>query len=153
MKIIDALKFIERVDNLPLLHNEVCNAVVGFIYSYFEDLVQIERKEQVIQKHNISVDRSERLDSFKYLDDKKDIHKRYWSNSEVFYIPCSSSSELDHDWTRIKNIEVLQTGNDDNPQFFFCSNYQNSKRDSFAKKAFLLRLQNNELKIEHEFYG
>ncbi len=153
MKIDDALKLIDRINNLPNLYDEIDQAVAGTIYSYFEELVAIERKEKKILENETILGKFISEDPHKYLNNKIKIHEKYWSNKSKYYQPLSAGTDLEHDWSRIHGIEILQTGDDDCPQFLFCASYKLDYSDDSNKKAYLLKLIDNQLKIEHEFFG
>ncbi|WAJ38469.1 hypothetical protein OU800_04315 [Pseudomonas sp. GOM7] len=149
MEIRDALNLIHRIENLPEIYNKIEMAVYSVIHSYFDEMLEVEKKESAImEREDYSFDE---LSSF--LDQKRSIHDKYWSNPSEYYRPCSSSSEPRHVWAYLCDIEVLQNGDDENSLFIFKANYKKTGDSTKVVKAFILRVSGSSLKIEHEFFG
>lgn len=149
MEISDALRLIDRIQNLPEIYGRIERAVFSVIHSYYGEILHVELEEAKIMesddfKHN-------ELD--KFVEAKKLIHSKYWSNLAVFYQPCSSSSQPDHVWSNLSGIEILQNGDNDNSLFIFKAKYTNSETKLVTDRAYLLKLTDGELKIEHTFFG
>lgn len=149
MEIRDALNLINRIENLPEIYNKIEMAVCAVIHSYFDEMLEVEKKESVVMERG-DYD-SDELNLF--LDQKKSIHDKYWSNQSIYYRPCSSSSEPRHVWAYLCDIEVLQNGDDENSLFIFKANYKKSESSTKIIKAFILKASGSSLKIEHEFFG
>ncbi|MDH0097251.1 hypothetical protein L1F06_016085 [Ectopseudomonas hydrolytica] len=149
MEIRDALNLIHRIENLPEIYNKIEMAVCSVIHSYFDEMLEVEKKESAVMgRENYS---SDELNSF--LDQKRSIYDKYWSNHSAYYQPCSSSSEPRHVWAHLCDIEVLQNGDDENPLFIFKANYKKPDSSTKIAKAFILKESGSSLKIEHEFFG
>ncbi|WP_394233361.1 hypothetical protein [Pseudomonas anguilliseptica] len=149
MEIRDALNLIHRIENLPEIYNKIEMAVCSVIHSYFDEMLNIEKKESAIMEREDY--RSDELSPF--LDQKRSIHDKYWSNPSAYYRPCSSSSEPRHVWAYLCDIEVLQNGDDENSLFIFKANYKKPDSSTKIVKAFILKISGSSLKIEHEFFG
>lgn len=149
MEIRDALNLIHRIENLPEIYNKIEMAVCSVIHSYFDEMLEVEKKESAVMgREDYS---SDEMNSF--LDQKRSIHDKYWSNHSAYYQPCSSSSEPRHVWAYLCDIEVLQNGDDENSLFIFKANYKKPDSSTKIAKAFILKESGSSLKIEHEFFG
>ena len=150
MEVKEALKLVDRLSSLVEIRSEKERIVTAFIHEYFAELLQFEELEAEIYTRNRSVERDNREDTFKYLNNKREIHNRYWSNKAAFYLPSSSGSEPAHDWSKVADIQIMETGDDDLPQFIFMCRYLDHTP---VRKAFLIQIKNGKLSIEHEFFG
>lgn len=149
MDLKDALRLVERLENLPELHERIERAVCAVVHSYFQEMLEVEKLEAKIME---ATDRDyDALDPL--LEQKEEIHKKYWSNPSEFYLPCSASSHPEHLWDGLSNIEVLQNGDDDYPLFVFKADSKDPTHGLITKKAFILRLDDGHLRIEHELFG
>jgi len=149
MNINDAHEWIKRIENLPNTKSAIEDAVIGVINRYYSELIEIERLEAVIvssEDFDYSV-----LDI--HLKSKTLIHNNYWSNSAEFYQPCSASCHPEHVWEALSDIEIYQNGDDDNQLFIFRGKYTDPSHGLVTKRVYVLKRFDNELKIEHEFYG
>ncbi|WP_417526549.1 hypothetical protein [Marinomonas shanghaiensis] len=149
MDLEDAFNLINRIENLPQIYDEIEKAICSVVHSYFQELLEVEEQEAVIMgKENY-----ERSELTPYLNKKSEIHNKYWSNSAKFYQPCSSSSSPEHIWECLSDIEVLQNGDDENNLYIFKAKSKNPDNGLLTNKAFLLKLEDDKLLIEHEFFG
>ena len=150
MDIEQAINLINRLNNLDHIYDEKQKMITAFMHEYFSEMLKIEKLEADIYTHNEGKVREDRKSTLAYIKDKELIHNKYWSNFSPYYTPCSSSSEPEHNWEKISEIEIMETGDDDNPQFLFICNYQDA---TLVRKAFLIKIANSRLSIEHEFFG
>ncbi|HHG3492848.1 TPA: hypothetical protein ACPVZI_004475 [Vibrio parahaemolyticus] len=149
MEIQEALKLVNRLQNLTDIYDSIEKAVCCTIHSYYDEMYRIEVQEaEIVINEGF---RSPSLDSLKV--DKNEVHKKYWSNASSFYQPCSTSSEPEHVWDSLTNIEILQNGDDYNSLYIFKANKLRDDGSLGVSVAFLLKLTDNELFIEHEFFG
>jgi hypothetical protein len=149
MEINEALKLVQRLENLPEIYDQIERAVCAVMQSYYSEVLEVELTEAAIMtKENYSYDELRPL-----LERKKLIHEKYWSNSSAFYRPCSSSSEPDHVWNNLASIEVLQNGDENDSLFIFKASYIDPTISLTTERAYLLKLKDSSLKIEHLFFG
>ena len=154
MKIKDALQLVERLSNLNEIYDHRTKVITAFVHEYFRELYGYEKLEAEICKRNRDVERKDREDSFKYLKNKKAVHDKYWFNKANYYAPCSASSDPSHDWSRVSNIVVLETGDDDCPLYLFNYSYRaQSGSSAVTKKSFLIKIRDEHLGFEHAFFG
>ena len=149
MEISDALKIIDRINHLPEIYEQIEKAVLAVMYSYYNEILTVELDEAKI----MNGDEYGNEDLNPLIGQKKLIHAKYWSNLAGFYQPCSSSSEPEHVWSNLSEIEILQNGDDDNPLFIFKAKYTDQDFNLTTNRAYLLRLSGTLLKIEHTFFG
>ncbi len=149
MELSKALRLIDRIKNLPEIHDQIERAVLAVIYSYYEEILHVELEEANIMAH----EDLGRHDLDKLISAKKIIHEKYWSNLASFYQPCSSSSQPDHIWSNFSDIKIFQNGDDENSLFLFTAKYTNSGVNTTSSRAYLLKLNEGKLKIEHTFFG
>lgn len=137
----------KRVEGKANSGYTVDDALSKFMKAYFAENFQIE--QEYIAK-NASGDK----DFWKVSIEKKiDIHKKYWCNLDEFWIPCSMSSEAKFDWNRVKDIEILRSEDDNNMQYLFIFKYIKSDESDYEpKKAYVLKLKENKLMIDQQFY-
>ncbi len=149
MEISEAFKLIQRLENLPEIYDQIETAVCAVVQSYYSEMLVVEQAEAAIMtKEKYSYDELAPL-----LRRKTLIHEKYWSNPSDFYRPCSSSSEPDHVWKNLVGIEVLQNGDEDNSIFIFKASYVDPTINLTTARAYLLKLKDSSLKIEHLFFG
>ena len=149
MNISDALALVERLQNLPELHEAIEVAVCGMLSSYYKEMYEVEKSEaEIIKAQGFDDDLLSPL-----LDQKVRIHEKYWSNLSDYYTPCSAGSEPEYMWSSLTNIEILQTGDDDAPLFLFKANKMCVDGSVGASVAFLVKASDSQLSIEHEFFG
>ena len=149
MEVNEALKLIDRLNNLSEIYGRIETAVCGLVHRYYTEVYEIEMIEAgIITKSGFG---GEQLASL--LDKKKDVHKRYWSNQSSFYTPCSAGNEPEHVWGTLTNIEVFQNGDDVEPLYFFNAKKLREDGSLGGSVAFLIRILDGELFIEHEFFG
>ena len=154
MKVKDALQLVERLSNLNEIYDHRTKVVTAFVHEYFSELYEYEKLEAEISLRNRDLELKDREDSFKYLKEKRAVHDKYWSNKAQYYAPCSASSDPSHDWSRVIGIVVMETGDDDCPQYLFNYGYRaHSGSSTIAKKSFLVKLQDETLGFEHAFFG
>ncbi|MCH2042227.1 MAG: hypothetical protein MK185_16470 [Saccharospirillaceae bacterium] len=150
MEVKEALQLVDRLSNIAEIHSRRYSFITAFVYEYFSEIFKIEKLESEMILNNRNLEKEQQEDSFKYLPAKREIHNKYWSNSSLFYVPCSAGSEPEHDWSKVSDIEIMETGDDDCPQFIFMCKYQDC---SAVRKALLIKIEGGRLGIEHEFYG
>ncbi|MFC3153478.1 hypothetical protein ACFOEK_20730 [Litoribrevibacter euphylliae] len=149
MEISDALKLIDRINNLPEIYDQIERAVIATMHSYYSEILNIEMEEaKIMEGEDYNHDELAPL-----IENKKSIHEKYWSNPAGFYQPCSSSSSPDHIWNNLSSIEILQNGDDELPLFLFKANYTDQDINLTTNRAYLLKLRGTQLKIEHTFFG
>jgi hypothetical protein len=149
MEINDALKLIQRLENLPEIYDQIERAVCGVMQSYYTEMLEVEIAEAAVMA-NESYEHDELTP---FLESKRLIHEKYWSNLSGFYRPCSSSSEPEHVWNNLLDIEVIQNGDENNSLFIFKANYRDPDINVTTVRAYLLKLKDESLKIEHLFFG
>ncbi|GIZ13064.1 hypothetical protein [Pseudomonas sp. NCCP-436] len=110
MEINDALKLIQRLENLPEIYDQMERAVCAVMKNYYSEILEVELSEATIMASGNYKD--DELTPF--IERKKAIHAKYWSNNSAFYQPCSSSSKPERVWNNLTDIEVLQNGDDSN---------------------------------------
>ncbi|PMJ92676.1 hypothetical protein [Vibrio sp. 10N.261.55.A7] len=149
MEIQEALQFVDRLQNLTGIYDSIEKAVCCTVHSYYDEMYQIEAKEaDIVEQKGF---RSASLDLLRI--NKRKVHNKYWSNKANFYQPCSTSSEPSHVWNSLVNIEVLQNGDDNNSLYIFKAQKQRDDGSLGVSVGFLLQLTDNQLFIEHEFFG
>jgi len=149
MEISDALKMIDRINHLPEIYDQIEKAVLAVMYSYYNEILTVELDEAKV----MNTDEYDEKDLSHLIEQKKQIHAKYWSNLAGFYQPCSSSSEPDHVWSNFSEMEILQNGDDENSLFIFKAKYTDQEFNLTTNRAYLLRLSGTLLKIEHTFFG
>ena len=149
MEINDALKLIQRLENLPEIYDQMERAVCAVMKNYYSEILEVELSEATIMANENH--RHDELTPF--IERKKAIHAKYWSNNSAFYQPCSSSSEPEHIWNNLIDIEVLQNVDDNNLLFMFKANYKDPAINLTTARAYLLKVNKSSLKIEHLFFG
>lgn len=93
MNIIEAMNMMRRLESLPEIYRETDKAVINTVHAYFSELYEIEiRDKSVIESGNNDSDYLS-----KSVAERTAIHKKYWSNPALFYVPCSMSSDPQHD--------------------------------------------------------
>lgn len=146
MNIIEAMNMMRRLESLPEIYREADKAVINTVHAYFSELYEIEiRDKSVIESGN---DDSDYLS--KSVAEKTAIHKKYWSNPALFYVPCSMSSDPQHDWNLISKVEIFRNDDDDNQLFIFSAKYPYSWGGT-SNRVYVLRVLDGELKFEHVF--
>lgn len=146
MDAIESINLIRRLQSLPEINSAIEKSIVRFMHSYLNEMYEIE-------KDDIEYYKNKNRDP-KYSDvsisRKIEVHKKYWSNHGVFYMPCSIGSEPDHDWEKISDISIQKNDDDDNNLFLFISRYQrsSSRKINFT---YLLKRNNGNFSIEHRF--
>jgi hypothetical protein len=149
MEVSEALKLIDRLNNLPEIYDRVETAVCGIVHRYYSEMYAVEVAEaEIINKTGFG---AEKLSSL--LDKKRDIHKKYWSNQSSFYTPCSAGSDPERIWETLTNIEVLQNGDAENSLYIFSAKQLSEDGSLGVSVAFQIKLIDGELFIEHEFFG
>jgi len=146
MDIIEAMNMMRRLESLPEIHSAADKAVIQTIHAYFSELYETEiHDKSVMESGN---DDSEYLS--RAIAEKTAIHKKYWCNPALFYVPCSISGEPRHDWSLINNIEIFRNDDDDNQLFIFSAKYPYSW-GGISNRVYVLKAVDGELKIEHSF--
>lgn len=85
MNIIEAMNMMRRLESLPEIYRETDKAVINTVHAYFSELYEIEiRDKSVIESGNNDSDYLS-----KSVAERTAIHKKYWSNPALFYVPCS----------------------------------------------------------------
>jgi hypothetical protein len=149
MEVSEALSLISRLKNLPDLYDRIEVAVCGLIHRYYDELFELEKSEaEIIDSVGFDDDRLPAL-----LSRKSEIHEKYWSNKSIFYKPCSAGNTPDHVWDSLTNIEVLQNGDDDNSLYIFKARKLRPDGSLGTSVAFILKLVEDQLFIEHQFFG
>ena len=149
MEISEALSLIDRLQNLPDLYDRVEAAVCGVVHRYYDELFEVEKIEAEIID-SVGFD-DERLPVL--LKKKSAIHEKYWSNKSSYYKPCSAGNTPDHVWNSLAAIEILQNGDDENSLYIFKAKKLRGDGSLGVSVSFILKLVDNQLFIEHEFFG
>ena len=125
----------------------VDDAITDFMKSYFLENFNIEK--EYLDK-NASGDK----DYFKVAIAKKiDVHKKYWCNLNEFWMPCGIGSEPNFNWSRVKNIGILRSEDDNNMQYLFTFLYAKLQDSDYeSNEAYILKLKDNNLMIDQNFY-
>lgn len=149
MKVSEALDLIDRLKNLPDLYDRIEVAVCGLVHRYYDELYEVEKLEaEIIDAVGFDDDRLPAL-----LSRKSEIHEKYWSNKAPYYKPCSVGNTPDHVWGLLTNIKILQNGNDENSLYIFKAIKLRPDGSLGTSVAFILKLVEDQLFIEHEFFG
>ncbi len=97
--------------------------VYQFMKNYFNAMYEIEIR---IAEEMKKEDKNGKLMD-KLLDEKIDMFNQYWLQDDKqrvkFYKPCSWSGDPEHDWARVSDIEIFETGDDVKSQFLFVYKY------------------------------
>lgn len=146
MDLINAINMMRRLESLPEIYRAADKAVVQTVHAYFAELYETEVRDKFAMENG-------RHDS-EYLNrsitEKIVIHKKYWSNPALFYIPCSISGDPDHDWSLLSSIEIFRNDDDDNHLFIFSAKYPYAT-GSLSNRVYMLKMVDGALKFEHQF--
>ena len=146
MEIIEAMNMVRRLESLPEIYDAEDRAVIRALHSYFTEMYAIElRDKSAIES---GVDFSDYASTS--IAEKTAIHERYWSNSALFYVPCSVSGDPEHNWNLLTGIEIFRNGDDDNRLFIFSAKYPYSW-GGIGNRVYVLRGVDGVLKLEHQF--
>ena len=149
MEVSEALSLIDRLKNLPDLYDRIEAAVCGLVHRYYDELFEVEKLEaEIIDSVGFDNDRLPAL-----LNRKSEIHEKYWSNKSPYYQPCSAGNTPGHVWDSLANIEVLQNGDDENSLYIFKARKLCPDGSQGTSVAFILKLVEDQLFIDHEFFG
>lgn len=146
MNIIDAMNMVRRLESLPEIYLAADKAVIQTVHAYFAEMYETELRDKAFFESGENV-----LDYMSIsIDEKIVIHKKYWSNSALFYVPCSTSSDPAHNWNLLTNVEIFRNDNDDNQLFIFSAKYP-FPSGTASNRVYVLRLINGVLMFEHKF--
>lgn len=120
--------------------------VSAFMKNYFDELYVIEVKIAA-EMEKAETDKP-LMDE--YLKQKRQIFKRYWRQDDpqrvYYYCPISWSGTPAHDWSKVENVSIFETGDEVRPQYLMTYSYDG------ITYTFSLIYQNNELKIQDYFF-
>lgn len=146
MDIIEAMNMMRRFESLPEIYLAADKAVIQTVHAYFAELYETEVRDKLAMESGN--DYSDYMSES--IKEKTAIHKKYWSNPALFYVPCSISSDPRHDWKLLSNIEIFRNDDDDNQLFIFSAKYPYSTGTP-SNRVYVLKAVDGALKFEHEF--
>ncbi|PTT92297.1 hypothetical protein DBR42_02235 [Pelomonas sp. HMWF004] len=140
------MNMMQRLQSLPEIHLAADKAVVQTVHAYFAELYETEVRDKSVMESG--EDHSEYLSQS--IAEKTVIHRKYWSNPALFYVPCSISGAPRHNWSLLSNIEIFRNDDDDNRLFIFSAKYP-FPSGGLSNRVYMLRVVDGALKFEHEF--
>ncbi len=148
-----AVDMINGIENSIYRSDIKTEIVSNFMKKYFSEMYLIEVLiAQEMQKDDENQD-EKLMDELLYK--KKEVFEKYWLLDDKqrieYYSPSSWSSEPKFNWSKIKNIQIFETGDDYKPQFMFMYSYP-SFGDSLIEYVFSLKYVNNEFKITDYYF-
>lgn len=146
MDIIEAVNMMRRLQSLPEIYLAADKAVFQTVHAYFSELYQTEVRDKSVMESG--EDYSEYCS--RSIAEKTVIHRKYWSNPALFYVPCSISGDPRHDWSLLSNIEIFRNDDDDNRLFIFSAKYP-FPSGGLSNRVYMLRVVDGVLKFEHKF--
>jgi hypothetical protein len=146
MNIIEAMNMIRRLKSLPDIYLAADKAVIHTVHDYFNEMYEIELRYKSALENGEDIFSAMSIS----IDEKTVIHKKYWSNFALFYVPCSASSDPEHKWNLLSNIEIFRNEDDDNQLFIFSAKYP-SPFGSATNRIYVLKAVDGVLKFEHKF--
>lgn len=130
--------------------NSKVELVTNFMQKYFTELYEV---DVLIAEEMVNED--DEKTKF-LLEQKKDIFKKYWllddEQRAYYYEPMSYSSIPEHDWAKVKNIKIFETGDDIKPQFLFAYSYE-SFTGTMMDYVFSVVYFDGKLKIIDYYFG
>ena len=151
MKLAEFFGLMQRVKAAPMRLSAEDQVIVNLMQSYFAEMYAIERDDEG-QSHRSESDESmlKRLEAS--IQRQKEVHSRYWCNTSLFYEPCSTTTDPEHDWKRITNFKVLRNGDENGPLFLFLFAYMNIHVNEPRLHCYGLRTVGGKPMIEHQYH-
>ncbi|WP_041825600.1 hypothetical protein [Laribacter hongkongensis] len=146
MDIIESMNMMRRLESLPEIYDAEDQSIIRTLHSYFSEMYEIELRDKS------AIESGEKSSDYlsKSISEKTVIHKKYWSNPALYYVPCSICGEPKHVWSLLTNIEIFRNGDDENHLFIFSAKHPNSW-GGVNNLVYLLKVVDGAIKIEHEF--
>ncbi|WP_156819054.1 hypothetical protein [Psychrobacter lutiphocae] len=141
-----ATEIIDRLNTSVYRGNSNEQMVSEFIKKYFDELYVVEVKIA----NEMAKEESDRTLMDNYLEQKRQIFNRYWLQDDpqtvYYYYPISWSGTPSHDWSKVENVSIFETGDEVKPQYLMSYTYEG------ITYVFSLIYHNNELKIQDFFF-
>lgn len=141
MSIQDFENMFSNISSYATRRSLLVQDVTAVLFNYFNELHEIEKKTASYVKRGYPRDEESVL-----IREKKEVHKKYWANDDIYYVPNGLSSSEIYNWADVTDLEVIQ-------------NHDSEKRKAICRiknkdgiHIYQVCFTSEGIKIEHHFF-